>query len=306
MNTIIAIDVAKDSLEVRFTNDSLSLHNNSSGFEKLIARCRTLESPFVVFEATGGYEQALKRALHDANIELCLLTPSRVRAFALSEGLKAKTDAIDAAMILRFAQEKRLKPTPAPTASQAKLTALLDRRNHLTEQLAREKTRRQKVCDLIIPFVDQMIKHIEAQLQEIERQVSILIRETPEMRERDQIFQTVKGVGEVTSWTLIAFLPEMTTLTRNEMVAMAGVAPFNRDSGRQIKRRSIQGGRGKIRSVLFMAAQTAAIHNPVIKTYVQGLRDRGKPYRCAIVAAMRKLLIHLRSLANNPQKSLAV
>lgn len=305
MNAIVAIDISKDTLEVCFPDSSLCLSNDPPGFDKLIKRVRPLKDPLVVFEATGGYEQALKRALHVANIELCLVTPSRVRAFAHSEGLKAKTDAIDAAMIMRFAQEKSLKPTSAPSASQVKLTALLDRRSQLTEELAREKTRRQKASDFLVPFIDQSLIHLEAQIQEMECMIRTVVRENPTMKKQDQIFQEVKGVGEVTSWTLIGYLPEITTLKRNELVAMAGVAPYNRDSGKQRKPRRIQGGRGKIRKVLYMATMTAAIHNPVIKAYVQRLRDRGKPYRWAVVAAMRKLLIHLRSLLNNPQKLLA-
>lgn len=306
MNTFVAVDISKETLEVRLPHTSISLTNDADGFEKLLGQCQDLTNPLVVFEATGGYEQSLKNALHDANVDLCLVNPARVRAFASSEGLKAKTDAIDAAMILRFAQEKRLKPTPAPSPAQAKLMALLDRRSQVSEHIAREKNRRQKAADFIVPQIDESIKQAEAQLQELERQISIVIRETPEMKKQDRLFQEVKGVGEITSWTLIAFLPEIATLTRNQTVAMAGVAPYNRDSGRQQKPRRIQGGRAKIRKVLYMAAQTAAIHNPVIKPYVQALRDRGKPYRCAIVAAMRKLLLHLRSLINNPKKTLAV
>jgi transposase len=117
--------------------------------------------------------------------------------------------------------------------------------------------------------------------------------------------KNIDGVGEITAWTILAYMPEMITLSRNETVAMAGLAPFNRDSGQAQKPRRIFGGRAKVRKCLFMAAQSAARFNPVIQQYVQSLRDRGKPYKCAIVAAMRKLLLHIRTILKNTQKSLA-
>ena len=150
-----------------------------------------------------------------------------------------------------------------------------------------------------------MIRLGQQELARIDGQIRELVKENEPLRAKAQILATVKGVGEVTTWTLLAYLSEMTHLSRNQLVALAGLAPYNRDSGKSRSKRFIQGGRAKVRKCLYMAARTAARHNPVIKAYVEGLLARGKPYKCALVAAMRKLLIHLQSLLKKHQLALA-
>lgn len=236
-----------------------------------------------------------------------LINPSRLRAFALSEAIKAKTDPIDAMMILRFAQQKHLRPAPPPEPVRQELAAMLDRRSHLTTQLAREKNRLQKCQKTIATSIRRMIRFVEKEIASLDAQIKLLVTKDRRLDAQAQLFQSVKGVGEVTAWTLLAYLGEMSRLQRNQLVALAGVAPFNRDSGKVSARRSISAGRSKVRKCLYMAAHTAATHNPVIKPYVAGLVARGKPYKCAIVAAMRKLLIHLHSLLkHHHQYSLAL
>ena len=139
----------------------------------------------------------------------------------------------------------------------------------------------------------------------LDGQIRELIKKNEPLQAKTQILAAVKGVGEVTTWTLLAYLSEMTYVSRNQLVALAGLAPYNRDSGKSRSKRSIQGGRAKVRKCLYMAALTAARHNPVIKAYMEGLLARGKPYKCALVAAMRKLLIHLQSLLKKHQLALA-
>src|SRR5690606_20871976 len=151
----------------------------------------------------------------------------------------------------------------------------------------------------------KMIRILEKEIAVIERQIGQIIQEDPVMRAHDEKMQSVVGVARITSWTILTFLPEITHVTRNELVALAGIAPFNKDSGKFKGKRRIKGGRAKVRKTLYMATQSAAVHNPHIKTYVDRLRERGKPYKCAIVAAMRKLLIHLQSLLKNPENTLA-
>jgi len=299
--TLIAIDIAKNSLEIRTTTQSRQATNDPAGLAKLITWLKGLHCPFVICEATGGYERPLLECLHQAGISVSLVNPSRVRAFALSEGIKSKTDPIDARMLLRFAQEKLLEPTPPPSASQQLLMALMDRRSHLTEQAAREKNRLQKSPKPIHSSIRKMLRFLEREIEALEKQIRLLIDENADLRSRSKTMQAVCGVGEVTAWTMLAFLPELTHLGRNQIVALAGIAPFNRDSGKTSGKRSIYAGRAKVRKCLDMAAQTAAQHNPVIAPYVRGLIARGKPYKCAMVAAMRKLLIHLHSLLKNPE-----
>ncbi len=303
---LVAVDIAKDTLQIQSPQlGSFNVGNDEAGLRQLLKRLQSLENPFVVCEATGGYERSLLNALHQRGIAVALINPSRLRAFALSEGIKAKTDPIDARMILHFAQQKQLTPTPPPDPSTRELAALLDRRSHLTEQQAREKNRLQNSSKLIAASIKRMLRCIEKELASIDAQIEKLVAADPSLAAKAKTLQSVKGVGKVTTWTILAYLNEMPHLGRNQLVALAGVAPFNRDSGKTSAKRSIFAGRAKVRRCLYMAAQTAAMHNPVIKPYVQGLIARGKPYKCAIVAAMRKLLIHLQSLLKIQQKALA-
>lgn len=301
----VGVDISKTSLQVQSADHAFRVANDETGIASLIERLQQWPKPFVVFEATGNYEQALRLALHREGIALCLLSPSRVRAFAISEGLKAKSDPIDARMLLRFAQEKKPAPQSAPTDLQIDLAALLGRRGQLTEELTREKLRRQNSPAIVHDSIDAMILFIEKQIVAIESRLRALIAQDAPTREKDRHLQSVSGVGEVTSWTVLAFLPEITKVERNAVVALAGVAPFIRQSGDTEKRRSIYGGRAKVRRCLSMAALSASRCNPVIKPYVEGLMERGKPFKCAIVAAMRKLLLHLRAVLKKCKTSLA-
>lgn len=301
----VAIDVAKDSLQVRGPNLSGKLSYDAAGLQRLLRQLQKLTHPFVVCEATGGYERPLMALRFKHRIPLSLLNPACVRAFARSKGIRAKTDPLDAQLLLRFAQERQPRPTSPPDPAREQLAALLDRRGHLTEQRAREKNRLKKSPEPILDSIGSMIALINQQLAALEAQIRSLIQHTEALRQPCQLFQLVSGVGEVTAWTLVAFLHEMDRVNRNQLVALVGIAPYNRDSGRRTQPRAIQGGRAKVRKALYMAAHTAAHHNPVIQPYVQGLLARGKPYQCALVAAMRKLLIHLQRLLKNQKKCLA-
>ncbi len=299
----VAIDVSKSTLQVQDERRAFVVSNDAKGHRKLLDHLRTCTNPLVVFEASGGYERDLLRALHEAGMPLTMVNPARVRAFARSEGVRAKTDPIDGKMILAFAKSKALRPMEAPSEALLKLAALLDRRGHLVEQLAREKNRLQNSEIFIHRSIKRMIRILEKEIAAIEEAIEKLLDSDPGLQSRAGIIESVKGVGKVTSWTLLAYLSEIEELDRNRLVALAGIAPFNRDSGKFSGRRSIIGGRAKVRKCLYMAAHTAASCNPVIAAYVQGLRDRGKPYKCAIVAAMRKLLIHIQSLMKKAQLS---
>ena len=297
--SFVAVDIGKDSLHIQTSSLAFETTSGPAGLRKLLAYLRKEEDPLVVCEATGGYERPLLEALAKAKIAYCLINPARLRAFAVSEGIKAKTDRIDARVILRFAQEKKLTPSLPLSPAQRLLADLLDRRSHLSDQIAREKNRLQKASKATATFIRRMIAFAQRQLQTLDRAIRLHLSKQPQLSAQARELISVQGVGEVTAWTILAYLPEIATLGRNQLVALAGVAPFNRDSCQTNRKRRILGGRAKVRRCLYMAAHTAATHNPVIRPYVQGLLARGKPYKCAIVAAMRKLLIHLQSKLNN-------
>lgn len=299
----VAIDISKATLQVQDESCSLEIGNDPPGHRKFLHYLKGCKRPLVVFEASGGYERRLLAFLTKEGIMMAMVNPARVRDYARSEGVRAKTDPIDGRMILAFAKSKSLQAMTPSSEASVKLAALIDRRGHLVEQLAREKNRLQNSEDFIHGSIKKMIRILQKEILSLEKLIEKFILSETELHKRSEIMQSVQGVGKVTAWTLLAFLSEIEHLNRNALVALAGIAPFNRDSGKFSGRRSIIGGRAKVRKCLYMAAHTAATCNPVIAAYVQGLRDRGKPYKCAIVAAMRKLLIHIQSLLKNTQIS---
>lgn len=292
----VAVDIAKSTLQVQDDYKAFEIGNNNSGLSQLLKYLHTCKNPLVVFEATGGYERTMVEFLGKAGVALTMVNPALVRAFARSEGMRAKTDPIDGKMILSFARSKALQSNLRPCQQRSKLGAFLDRREHLVEQLAREKNRQQNSESAIQGSIARMMKVLEKEIAKIEAEIEKLIKSEPDWVAQVEVMTSVKGVGKLTAWTLLAYLGELPEIGRNQAAALAGVAPFNRDSGKFTGKRFIQGGRAKVRSCLYMAATSAAVWNPVISPYVARLRERGKPYKCAIVAAMRKLLIHLQSL----------
>ncbi len=304
-NTYIAIDISKDSLDIRSDLFTGKIEYTSTGLTQLRKHLQRAEHPLVVCEATGGYERELLHMLWKHQLPVALINPRRIRAFAKSEGIKAKTDALDAAMILKFAEHKELRKTSAPSERQQALQELMDRRAQLTETIAREKNRLHRATKRTKTSIEKVIRFLERELKGLESTIKELINEDESMRTQRDLMLHVKGVGETTVWNILAYLSEITSLNRNQLVALAGVAPYNQDSGKSKGKRRIEGGRAKVRTCLYMAAQSAAVYNPHIKTYVDGLRARGKSYKMAIVAAMRKLLIYIQSILKNPQKALA-
>jgi len=300
----IAVDIAKDSFEVFSEFFKGSYLYTSESLKILVKQIRSVPSPLVVCEATGGYERELMFTLFKQKIPVARVNPFRVRAFAKSDGIKAKTDPIDASVLLRFSKEKNIKPTPPPSPKQQALSELMDRRSQLSGNLASEKNRLKMCTKRIQRSIEKMIRFTGKEIKLIEKQIKEIIKDDEIMCSQRKIMLQVKGVGETTVWSVLAYLSEITSLGRNQLVALAGVAPYNRDSGKWKGKRRIEGGRAKLRKCLYMAATSAAVHNPHIKAYVDGLRARGKPYKCAIVAAMRKLLVYMQSLLKSSQKEL--
>jgi len=302
----IAIDIAKDSLQVKSDQHSSCISYNQAGLDQLLCLIQSHENAFVICEATGGYERKLMATLFANGIKVALVNPARVRAFASSEGIKAKTDPIDAKVLLCFAQEKKPRATRPAEPIREQLSALLERHAHLSEQIAREKNRLQNSSERIHASIERMMIGAQEERDRIDNEIHDLLQSDPLRRAQCQIMQQVIGIGEMTAWTILAYLPELTEVNRNKAVALAGLAPYNRDSGKRKAKRRIIGGRAKVRKCLYMAAQSAAVHNPIIKTYVDHLRfEKGKSYKSAIVAAMRKMLIHLQVLLKNQKYELA-
>ena len=296
--TYIAIDIAKDSLQVQASDCACSVAYDSTGLRKITSILKNQpDGAIVVCEATGGYETQLMDFLHRKKHPVCLLNPARVRAFARSAGLKAKTDPLDAKMLLRYANERQPAAKPPKSAHLKKLALLLDRREQVVEMAAREKTRLKSGNTTIESMVKQSIRFLEQQVEKLDQRIKKLIESNEPLKAKNNIIQSVVGVGPVTAWAICAYLPEINEVNRRQLAALAGLAPYNQDSGKKKGVRRIQGGRQKVRNPLYMAATCAAIHNPHIKAYVRRLREeKGKPYKCAITAAMRKLLIHIQSL----------
>lgn len=301
----IAIDVSKKSLQVATSTHNISLGYTLAGLNKLISIAQKYENPLIVCEATGGYERDLMVCMYEHSIPVARITPSRIKAFNKSDGLKAKTDKIDAAQILRFAQSKEVEATAMPSETVQMFQALMDRRSHLSEMIAREKNREQMSSKYSRASIIKVIRILETELKSIESEIEELICSDNELSQKRETMIQVRGVGKITAWSILAYLSEITELNRNQISALAGVCPYNKDTGVYRGKRRIEGGRAKVRSCLFMAAKTASIHNPQIKVYFEGLRERGKPYKCAMVAAMRKLLLHIQSLLKNPKKCIA-
>lgn len=308
--TYLAIDLSKATLAVTSHAGSFCCPNTPVGFARLARAAAKLAQKtslqvVVVVEATGGYERPLLAYCAQHELAACCLNPARVRAFARSEGCKAKTDRIDAQMLLRFAEQKQLRPLPAADPDRRALADLLDRRAHYCEHLAREKNRRQKCTPALAEDIDEAITWLEQRLACLTRRIEAFVNERTSLRQSTEVLTSVKGVGNISAWTILAYLHEITQTSRAQIAALAGIAPYNRDSGQMHGHRRIEGGRAKVRRCLYMAATTAATFNPIIAPYVANLKLRGKPHKVAITAAMRKLLIHLQHLLKKQQLNLA-
>jgi transposase len=295
ISTPVAIDISKATLEVKSRTFACVLSNDQKGLKELIKQLKTLDSPLVVCEATGAYERLLIATMHAKEIAVCRVNPSRVRSFARSEGVLAKTDKLDAEIILRFAEEKELRPLLPSDPNREKLRNLLNRRAQIIAIRTEEKNRLENHPKELHASFNRVLKYLEKELQRIEKQIDELVVSDEKLNAQVECLKHIIGVGDICSLSILAYLGEIEHLKRNQLVALAGLAPYNRDSGFFRGKRKIVGGRGKVRTALYMATQSAAVHNPVIREYVEGLRERGKPYKVAIVAGMRKLLIHMQS-----------
>lgn len=306
--TFIGIDIAKGKLDVHilpsgqaFTSDS-----DDNAVSLLIKRLKKVHPTLIVLEATGGYETTLAAEFQGAGLPVAVVNPRQVRDFARALGKLAKTDSIDAYVIARFAEAFQPVPTPLADAQQKALKELLVCRRQLIQVRTAEKNRLSRASSSNVRDVhEQVIEHINHQIAHIDREIDDQIKGSPIWFEKDQLLQSVPGVGPQTSRTLVAQLPELGALNRKEIASLVGVAPLNRDSGALRGRRMISGGRAPVRTALYMAAISALRSNPVIRAFYRRLVEYGKPPKVAIVACMRKLLTILNAMvkSNTPYEA---
>jgi transposase len=294
----VGIDVAKDRLDVaqRPGTEAWWVTNDDRSIADLVARLGALRPTLVVLEATGGIELPVVGALAAAGLPVVVVNPRQVREFARATGRLAKTDAIDAQVLARFAEAVRPALRPLPDASTHQLGGLVARRRQVIEMLTAEKNRLRTAAPAVRDHIKEHILWLERSLSDLDSELGQVIHSSDIWRAQDNLLQSTPGVGPVLSTTLLAHLPELGSLNRKEIAALVGVAPLNRDSGTLRGRRTVWGGRSDVRTALYMAALAATRFNPVIRAFYQRLEAAGKPKKVALTACMRKLLTILNAM----------
>jgi transposase len=301
-HAFVGIDVAKHSLDVYLGSEDrgFTVKNDATGYQQLVAKLPAAGSCLVVLEATGGYQHRVVAALVVAGHTVAVVNPRQVRDFARSLGILAKTDRLDARVIARFGQHADPRPVEIGSEKQAELRELVTRRRQLIELRTAEQNRLETTTTKIVrKNVRHLVEQLDKQIRQLEEAIGELLESEPELSAKASLLETVPGVGPVTVTSLLVDLPELGRLSRQQIAALVGVAPFNRDSGKFHGRRAIWGGRAAVRSVLYMAALTARRFNPSIREFAQRLEAAGKPFKVVLTACMRKLLVILNAMVKN-------
>jgi transposase len=295
----LGVDVAKASVTLASEPAGLTgeFATDPAGLHVLVQAAQAQPVTLVVVEATGGYEAPVVAALVTAGLPVAVVNPRQVRDFAKALGRLAKTDRIDAQVLALFGARVQPAPRPLPAAATQELEALLTRRRQLLEMLHAERQRRPRARGRIVRrSLDTHIRWLERQVIETDATLEAAIQASPLWRVQDQLLQSVPGVGPTLARTLLGLLPELGQLDRHHIAALVGVAPLARDSGTLRGRRTCWGGRPAVRTVLYMAALTAARWNPALRSFYQRLRAAGKPAKVALTAVARKLLVLLNAI----------
>lgn len=300
---VVGIDVSKEQLDVGQASSKKVRRwaNRAEERDQLCAWLAEQQTDLVVVEATGGYEQAIVSDLVEREIAVAVANPARVRALAKAEGLLAKTDKIDAQLIARFGLKMELRVQTSQDQLQRELSQWVSRRRQLVQMTSSEKNRLSTAPEPVQDGIHSHIAWLKAEIEALEAQISQTIADNATWAETAKRIQTVPGIGFITAATLVAELPELGQLNRQRIAALAGLAPFNQDTGKMRKKRRIFGGRAGIRATLYMATLAAIRFNPVIKSFYQRLLDKGKPKKVAITACMRKLLVIVNSIVKSGQ-----
>ncbi len=296
--TYIGIDVSKDRLDVHVlpSGTAFAVARDGEGVDALAGRLRELAAATVAVEATGGFERVVAAGLAAAGLPVVVVNPAQVRAFARALGKRAKTDPIDAAVIARFAEATRPEPRPLPDADTRRLADLVARRRQIVEMIGAERQREKRASLKTRKSIARLLRALEKELAALDGDIDDAVRGSPAWREAEDLLKSVPGIGDITARTMIAELPELGRLDRRRIAALAGLAPWTRQSGQWRGRSFIGGGRTAVRNSLFIAAMVAARHNPLLKAFHQRLIEQGKPKKVALIAVARKLLTILNAI----------
>jgi transposase len=299
MEITVGIDVSKARLDVHVhpLGESFAVGNDEAGLDELCARLEPLAPALVGLEASGRYEQLAVAALAAKALPVIVLNPAQVRHYAAAIGLKAKTDPIDARLIALFLEAVRPERRPLPDAQTSELEALMTRRRQLVQMLVAERARRQQARPgRVRTSLARVVTTLEDELKALDGDIDRTVRGTPAWRDKEDLLASVPGIGKTIARTLMAELPELGRLNPKQIAALAGLAPFTRQSGTWRGKSFISGGRTAVRAALFMGALVAARYNPTLKAFRDRLVHNGKPKLVAIIATARKLLIILNAI----------
>jgi transposase len=299
----MGIDVSQKTLELAVLEKegSQQYANTKADIKKLLKRLNQEAIELIVIEATGGYEYQVVTTLCKAGVPVALVNPTRVRRFAQASGKLAKTDRLDAHVLAHFAKAMRPDVWVLKSEVEEQLKLLITRRRQVVGMITAEKNRLSNAREQARDSLERHIAWMNAELGDIETQMTAVLQEQPDYRQKVDIFASAPGVGEVTALSLVAKMPEMGLVNRQEIAALGGVAPLNHDSGRYKGKRRTYGGRSDVRSTLYMATLSATRCNPVIKEFYERLLENGKEKKVALTACMRKLLVILNAMARDQQ-----
>jgi transposase len=299
--SFVGIDVAKDSMEVTAHGgkEHWAYANDEYGLVKLAAKMKRLSPVLIVLEATGGYEVMIAAELRSRGFPVAVVNPRHIRDFARSVGILAKTDALDAKVIARYAATVQPTPRALPDEETQRLGAIIMRRRQVIAMLTAEKNRLHQADPAVRESLQTHIRWLEQELDDINKELKQKVEDNPEWKEKNDIIQSVPGVGPNLAITLLSDFPELGSLNRKQTAALSGVAPFNRDSGTLRGKRMIWGGRDIVRAATYMSTFVAIRFNPLLKAFFKRLTEAGKPYKVAMVACMRKLLCILNAMLKN-------
>jgi len=302
----VGLDIAKLSLALDLAGHSHALENHATGHAQLLKLLRPYPHAHVICEATGGYEQPVVRCLQTAGVAVSIVEAGRVRHFARAQGQRAKTDPIDAAVLSTYGHACQPLASTAPSAQQQQLADLTQRRRQLVQLLTQERNHLEHYTDRFrLRQAKQLCRLLDKQIDDCEQAIAGLIGEDPLLKHKAERLQAIPGVGPVVASTMLAEMPELGDLTPQTAAALAGVAPYNQDSGPKQGFRSIGGGRRTVRCALYMATLSAVRHDRILKEFFQRLLAAGKKRKVALTACMRKLVILMNRLLKNNQFQLA-
>jgi transposase len=295
---VVGIDVSKDRLDVHVhpARTVLSFGRDGAGIDEMVRTLTDVGPQLIAVEATGGFETVVAAGLAAASLPVVVVNPAQVRAFAVALGQRAKTDRIDAQVIAQFAAAAKPQVRPLPDAATQALADLVARRRQIVQMIVAEGQRQKRASPRMRKSIARLLKALQSELSALDADLDQTVRGSPAWREKEDLLASVPGVGPIIARTMLAEVPELGSLGRRQIAALAGLAPFTRQSGRWRGKSFIGGGRASVRTVLFLGAMNAMRWNPVLRAFHQRLRSAGKPKMVALIAVARKLLTILNAI----------